>query len=139
MKKEVMIKIKGVNQVEGQEDIIEMVTTGVFSRQNGKYYISYEESEATGFEGSKTTLKVEKGRVTMLRMGDAPSQLIVEDGIRHQCSYNTGYGPLMLGISGKGIRSTLTDQGGDVEFTYSVDINTSLASENKIFVSVLDC
>ena len=28
--------------------------------KNGCYYISYEESESHGFEGSRTTLKVDK-------------------------------------------------------------------------------
>ena len=58
----------------------------------------------------------------MLRSGPNRSQLIVEDGVRHQCCYDVGLGPMMIGISGEGVASTLTDGGGDLKFRYSMDM-----------------
>ena len=48
MKKDVLITIKGTQRVGGESDVIEMMTTGRFYRKNKLYYISYEETEATG-------------------------------------------------------------------------------------------
>ena len=59
MKKEVLIKIKGVYRQNGEEDEVELLTTGSYYKRNGHYYIAYDESEATGFEGTRTILKVE--------------------------------------------------------------------------------
>ena len=53
MKKDVLITIKGTQKVGGESDVIEMMTTGRFYRKNKLYYISYEETEATGYEGCK--------------------------------------------------------------------------------------
>ena len=138
MKKDVLITIKGVQSQDGERDEVELFTIGRFYRRNGDYYISYDESEATGFEGTRTTVKVEQGdhRVTMLRSGNTRSQLVVERGVRHQCSYDTGYGSVTIGVLGDRVISSLTDEGGDLEFQYSLDINASLASENQVYINI---
>ncbi len=140
MKKDVLISIKGVQVVDGERDSIELFTTGSYYKKGGHYYISYQESEATGFNDTRTTLKIEdENRITLLRSGKNPSQLIVEKGRRNQCYYGTEAGSLLIGVSGDKIVSRLTDQGGDLEFKYSLDINTSLASENEVFIQVKEC
>lgn len=141
MKKDVVINIRGIQYLEDSDnDIVELMTVGRFYRKNGDYYISYDETEATGFEGSRTTLRVEGDhRVTMLRSGQSRSQLIVEKGTRHQCHYETGYGSLMMGVSGDKIESTLSDEGGNLNFKYTLDINASMASENEVFINVKEC
>lgn len=137
MKKDVLINIKGIYKNEEDSDVIELFTTGHYYKKNGHYYISYEESEATGFEGSRTTLKVEQeDRVTLQRTGTARTQLIVERGVRHQCHYNVGSGDLMIGVVGNRIKSSLNDSGGNLEFKYSMDINSLLTSENEMYINV---
>ena len=140
MKKEVLISIKGTQLVDGEKDQVELLTTGSYYRRGGHYYIAYDESEVTGFEGSHTVLKVEEDkRVTMLRSGSVQSHLIVENGVRHQCNYQVGGHSLIIGVSGASIVSSLTDQGGDLAFKYSLDINTTLTSENEIRIQVTEC
>ena len=136
MKKDVLISIKGVYTAEDDKDVIELFTTGQYYKKNGDYFICYYETDATGFEGSKTTLQIGAERVVLQRTGTANSQLIVEQGVRHQCHYDIGYGDMMIGVSGSRIKSNLTDSGGNVEFKYSLDINSLLASENEMYVHV---
>ena len=131
-----MISIKGIQRVDGEQEVVELLTRGRFYRRNNSYWLSYQESEATGFEGHRTTLHVEPNRVTMQRSGPASTQLIVEGGCRHQCFYDTGYGALTVGINGRQIRSTLTDDGGELDFSYAMDINTALASEHQVIIKV---
>jgi len=141
MKKDVTINIRGIYNAddEDESDVVELFTTGEFYRKNGSYYISYEESEVTGFEGSTTTLKVEdQDCVTLSRNGKGHemTQLIVQNGVRHQCHYDMGFGDLMIGVSGKSIRSTLDEHGGQLEFKYSLDINSMLSSDNEMLIIV---
>lgn len=138
MKKDVRITIKGTQYIDDEKDFVELTTLGRFYRKNGVYYISYDESEATGFEGSKTTLKVEgSDRVTMSRVGEnINSELIIEKGQRHQCFYDTGYGAITLGISGDEIVSRINDTGGRLKVRYTLDINASNASVNELQVDV---
>lgn len=137
-KKEALIQIKGVQRVEGDDDVVELLTTGFFSRQKDGYLISYEESEATGFGGAQTTLYYEEkpNRVTLTRTGSVNSQLIVEQGKRHQCSYDLGFGSMIIGVNCSIIHSTLSEDGGEIGFSYSLDLNTALTSENRVIVAV---
>lgn len=138
MKKNVLINIRGIQYYDDDKEVVELMTIGRFYRKAGSYYISYDESEATGFEGSKTTLKVEDdGMVTMLRSGGANrSQLIIEQGARHQCQYDTDCGSLIMGVSGNKVSSSLSETGGDLSFKYTLDFNAAMASENEVFVNV---
>ncbi|MDR2908902.1 MAG: DUF1934 domain-containing protein [Oscillospiraceae bacterium] len=137
MKKDAFISIRGVYSIEDDQDVVELFTTGKFYKKNGCYFISYDESEATGYDGSKTTLKVDSDRmVTLERTGSAKSQLIVERGVRHQCCYSVGLGDLTVGVLGNRIKSSLTDNGGNLEIKYSLDINALYASENEMFIRI---
>jgi uncharacterized beta-barrel protein YwiB (DUF1934 family) len=60
----------------------------------------------------------------------------VEQGRRHQCQYDTGCGDMILGIHGGRVRFDLDDKGGNVEFRYSLDVNSMLASENEMYIHV---
>lgn len=136
-KKEYLISIKGIYTDYEDSNTIEIFTTGEFYRRGGNYYISYNETEATGFEGSRTTLEIEaERRVTLNRSGSSAAQLVVEQGVRHQCHYDMGFGDMMIGISGEKIRSTLTDRGGNLSFKYSLDVNALLASEHEMYINV---
>ncbi len=136
MRKNVMLTIRGTQRIDGQEETIELLTCGQLARRNGSYWISYDESETTGFAGHRTTLHIEKNRVTMRRTGLTSSNLVIEKGARHQCNYETGYGPLNIGICGSFVRSTLSDEGGEVDFGYSMDVDTALQAEQRVTIRV---
>ena len=135
---EALIKIRGIQRVDGDNDVVELLTTGFFSKRKDGYLISYEESEATGFEGALTTLRYEEeaGRVTLTRSGSVNTQLIIEKGKRHQCSYDLGYGSMIIGVNCSVIHSTLSEEGGQIAFGYSLDLNTALTSENQVIIAV---
>ena len=126
------VTVRGVQVVEGEEDTVELVTGGRFTSHGGRWLIRYEESDATGYGGCRTTLRVDpqKGEVVLLRTGAVHSQLIVEEGRRHQCT-------LVLGVNGSRVHAQLTPEGGQLEFHYSLDVNTALISENAVYVTVL--
>jgi uncharacterized beta-barrel protein YwiB (DUF1934 family) len=138
MRKDVLISIKGTVISEGAApDIIELITAGRYYNKEGSYFISYKESETTGFEGVTTTLKVEGDNcVTLTRSGTSSSRLVLEKGRRHLCHYDTGLGQLMVGVSGCRINSQLDDGGGELTFNYTLDINSSLVSQNEVYISV---
>lgn len=137
MKEDYLIKIKGVQESDGEENRVELMTRGSFVHKAGSYYISYKETEATGYEGCTTTVKLDgEGRVSMLRFGPAPSQLVIERGQRHLCHYDTGHGAFTMGIAADEIVADLTDRGGSLRFSYQLDINSNLFSKNTVDITV---
>ena len=134
----VIISIKGsqVNAESGPEEM-ELVTPGRLVRDaQGRYTISYEESELTGLEGTTTVLQIEGGRVTLLREGSVNSQMVFEEGCRHLSMYETPYGALSVGINTRRMKNTVGEDGGDLEIDYAVEIDNLLAGQNLYHMSV---
>lgn len=137
MEKEVVISIKGVQKYEGTApDTMELVTKGRLSRVGESYTLSYQESELTGLEGTLTTIQVDGGQVTLMRVGEFNSQLVFQEGRRHLSMYNTPYGAMSIGVNTRHLMASLTDQGGDIEVDYTVEVDHALAGRNVFRINV---
>ena len=134
----VIISIRGMQSYEDADDeTIELVTEGRLEADgNDGYTLSYQESELTGLEGTLTTIQVEKGRVTLMRVGEVNSQMVFEEGRRHLSMYNTPYGALSVGISTRRMRSDLRPDGGAIEIDYAIEIDHAVAGSNFFQINV---
>ena len=137
MKKDVIISIRGL-QEQGDEaaDPITLVTPGRYYRKNDSYYISYEESELTGLAGTRTTLRVKPDYVKLVRTGLYPSELLFELGKRHMSLYHTDYGDLSIVVSTNHIRNTLTDDGGELDVQYTVEVANTPVGVNHLSLTI---
>jgi uncharacterized beta-barrel protein YwiB (DUF1934 family) len=137
MKENYLITIDGVQRNDTDEDKLSLTTLGSFYRRKGDYFIVYRETQATGFDGDITTLKVEaNNKVTMQRKGKTNSELTIERGQKHLCHYDTGHGNFVIGILAKRIDNNLTENGGRLCLAYSLDINSNAVSENELNITV---
>ena len=140
--KKVTITLKSISDSgHGAPDIMELITDGTFKpiklgNADG-WEISYEDSEATGFAGSTTTVTcIGDELASMRRIGSADSHLVIEKDRRHHCHYGTEYGDMLLGISASRIINRLSEEGGVLYFKYTIDINSAFVSENEIYFEV---
>lgn len=133
-----LISIVGTQELDGETDTVEVMTTGNYITKNGSRYIKYTEYDNDNPEiHSNNVVKVESDNlVKIIRGGKAPSQLILEKGRRHQCHYNTIMGGLMIGVFTDTIQANLTDEGGDLWVRYSLDFNSDLASRNEFKINI---
>lgn len=139
MNEDFLIRIDGRMEQGDESDTVQLMTRGSFVFRGGSFFISYKESQTTGYEGCTTTVKVAKdeSKVSLTRFGPAAGQLVVEKGTRHLCHYDTGYGALTLGVAADEIHSRLTDEGGEVEFSYTLDSDqNTILSRNLVKISV---
>lgn len=137
MKENYLINIEGTMDQEGEIDKVSLMTRGSFLRKNDSFFISYRETEATGYDGNITTVKVDdNGKVSMLRHGSMPSQLIIEPGRRHVCHYDSGYGVLSLGVAADEIENKLSARGGKLRFSYTLDSGNAQISRNEVKITV---
>ena len=140
--KKVTITLKSISDSgHGAPDVMELITEGTFKpiklgNADG-WEISYEDSEATGFAGSTTTVTcIGNELASMRRSGSADSHLVIEKDRRHHCHYGTEYGDMLLGISASRIINRLSEEGGVLYFKYTIDINSAFVSENEIYFEV---
>ena len=136
MKQRVSISMKG--RYEADEDsVVELFTDGMMYHRDGITMLTYEESETTGFQGSTTTLKIERnGRVTLTRKGSANSHLVLQKGVRHVGSYNVYGGSMEIGVYANEVDCSITEEGGSLRLVYTLDMNTSMFSRNELSIDV---
>ncbi len=134
-----LIRIKSKITRDEESENIELTTRGSYVFKNGNYFITYAETETTGFDGTTTMVKVaeDESRVAMLRFGKTASQLLIQRGQRNLCHYETGVGSLTLGVTANEIASDLDAQGGTVRFDYMLDAGSAeLMSQNGLEITV---
>ena len=139
MEKDVVISIKGMQKYEDAEpDTIELVTEGRLTRDGSGYTLTYQESELTGLEGTLTTIQVDGEQVTLMRVGEFTSQMVFQEGRRHLSMYNTPYGAMAIGVNTRHLLADLTDQGGDIEIDYAIEVDHALAGRNVFQIKVTE-
>ena len=137
MIKNAIIEITGTQEADGEENVIEFNTEGHFGFQNGDYYISYDESELSGLGDVKTVLWVKKDdSVVLSRSGAYESRLEIEKGKRSVSIYRTLQGDMTLGIYGESVENDLSNTGGQVTLSYTIDSDLALISRNTVKISV---
>ncbi len=128
MKQEVVLRIRGRQTYEGQEpDVIELVTEGTMEFRNGGWDISYEESELTGMAGVTTTFRVEPGTVRLLRTGKLRSEMVFQEGVRHESLYQLEFGALLLTVCARQVFFDIVPDGGTIDLVYAIEIENNAA------------
>ena len=128
MKQEVVLCIRGRQSYDGQEpDVIELVTEGTMEFVDGGWNISYEESELTGLVGVTTRFRVEPGKVTLSRTGKLRSQMVFQEGVRHESLYQLDFGALLMAVTAKQVFFDIVSDGGSIDLMYTIEIENSAA------------
>ena len=128
MKQDVVLSIRGRQSYDGQEpDVIELVTEGTMEYTDGGWDISYEETELTGMPGVTTTFRVESGKVTLRRSGKLRSEMVFQEGVRHESLYQLEFGALLMTVTAKQVFFDIMSDGGMIDLVYSIEIEHSAA------------
>ena len=131
-----LIKITGTQTADGEQDVIELTTSGTLERTEDGWILRYNETEATGMEGTVTQLDIVPNRLNLMRSGTHPSMLILEKNRRHHCNYHTPYGTIDLGTYTSELEYDLTDRGGAVTFSYTLGFNGGISSAHTVHITV---
>ncbi|MCQ2475216.1 MAG: DUF1934 domain-containing protein [Clostridia bacterium] len=134
--KNAIVRITDTHIQNGEKARCELTSAGSFGIENGAYCIKYEETD-NELSGCVTTLRIEApNRISMLRSGKYNTEMVFETDRRHNCFYKTPFGEMMMGIYSKRVFSELDENGGSVNFAYTIDFNNDLVSENELKISV---
>ncbi len=137
MMKDVWISISNrQNDGQQEEDTMLFDTAGSYYFNDGVGVLSYQESELTGLEGTRTSVMVMPNQVVVDRDGMLTGRMIFREGTKDSYPYNTPYGQMMLGIDTRKIRHNFNENGGDVEIDYITDLAHTFVSRNKFRISV---
>lgn len=138
MTENVIISIRGQQLYDEREpDVMELVTAGTLETDpEGGYKLSYQESELTGLEGTKTVFLVRGNQITLTREGGVNSVMVFEEGMRHLSMYETPFGALSVGINTRRMKNELNAGGGEIEIDYAIEIDHAVTGQNLFQIKV---
>lgn len=135
-KKKYVFVISSEITTDGDKSNIELTTTGNYSRVNGRWVLLYDEMSEDKTAVIKTMIKVDDKSVTITRNGEGSSKLIMTEGERNMCHYRTQFGDILLGVYCNEVNNELSDCGGKILMSYTLDVNASVLSENKVTIKI---
>ena len=139
MMKDVIISINSLFSFEeGEEQQMEFTTDGYYFYEDQVGCLSYEESEVTGLEGTRTSLFVMPDQVVVDREGTVTSRMVFKEGLKSAFQYATPFGSANMGINTRRIAQNMGESGGSVEIDYVVDMEHVVASRNKFQITVTE-
>ncbi len=138
MEPNVLLTIQGQQWDDGDKpQAIKLTTEGRLYRKEMAWYIVYDESSATGMEGTKTTMKVaDDGTVSLIRTGSHGMKLTFAAGNRHITRMETPYGDLDVEVFTSLVQSDISDTGGSIHLGYSIDLNNRDRMNTRLDVEI---
>ena len=138
--KKVLISIKGLPVfAASDDDAFELMTDGEYAKQDGISTFSYVESTLTGQDGLLTTFDVEKDRVILKRGDGMSGDMIFSENQKHHFLYDTPFGSVMLGIDTHSITTNMSDDGGNLEIRYDIEVDNVSVSQNLFKINIRSC
>lgn len=138
MEPNVMLTIEGQQwNDDDKPQAIRLMTEGRLYRKDLDWYVVYEESEATGMEGTKTTMRVgDDGTVSLIRSGSHGMKLTFAAGTRHITRMETPYGDLDVEVYTSLVQTKITEAGGFIHLGYSIDLNNRDRMNTRLDVEI---
>ena len=121
-----------------EEDILEIFTEGALRISDGIVSLTYTETEESGMNNMKTTLRYKESEpesVCMLRFGEINASFLFETGKRTKCVYNMPYGALELTIRTVNVENHLVDEGRLV-LDYYIEIRGANAEHKCVTITL---
>ena len=138
-RKKVWLSITGiVSDHHRNEDKMEFSTEGDMYKEKNISCLTYKESEVSGMEGTTTTVKVEGGKISVIRLGSVNSLMEFEEGKRNVTLYSTPYGDIAMGIFTKGVNIAYNDRKDpvNVKVDYAIEVEGMTNTENTLDIKI---
>lgn len=134
-KQQVLLSVTGWAQDDNEKsEPIRLLTTGTLSGADDAWRIDYTETQPDD-QAHQVVLTLDKGVVTMQRMGAFSTSMVFEKGHRFEGNYYTPYGALDMGVFATRVKYDVDrENGGEVDLQYQLDLQGQFASVQTLHI-----
>ncbi len=122
-----------------REDILKLMCHGGLRAVSNGYLLRYTEVQTDEESGQPIAqdvmLQLQKGRVSMTRMGDFGTTMVFVKDTRFEGAYHTPYGDLAMALYALHVHTDLNDDKGSIHLEYQLDMQGSYAAVQCIDIS----
>lgn len=134
--KKVKIHVKSFEKSDNEKSAIETVSFGKMAEKNGKFYVFYDETEAVGMKGTKTTIKWNYDNVVIIRSGTVESRQEFAKGLECISVYKTPYMMFSLKTNTEYLYVYCRDGVWTIELEYMLELAEQEKNEMKIQIVI---
>ena len=130
------ITIEGTQTVDGESEKLHFSTEGSYRLEGRRARLSYDDTELTGYAGSRTVICAEaEEQASIERTGQSASTLTVRPGERRQSYYDIGVGCVSVAVNGLAVENRLRPDGGTLRLRYALDLESNIVSDNIVSIT----
>lgn len=126
MTKEVLIHMSGLQTLEeeqGQEEPLELITVGEYYLRNNTHYLLYDEIMEGFQEPTHNFIKVRPGKMEVRKKGVVDVQMIFEKDKKNLAFYKTPFGTMEMEIATTKVTMEETEELMEIRAEYALGIN----------------
>jgi uncharacterized beta-barrel protein YwiB (DUF1934 family) len=135
MDKKAVIHLLSI-QSDNEDEKVEVVTPGSFSKKGDTFYAIYDETEISGMEGTTTTLKIADNKFSIIRMGSTNAEMEFQKSKPNVSLYDTPYGTLELNINTRDLNIKVDEDGAEVYVRYNLSISGMKAQSTTLNIKI---
>ena len=136
MMKDVVIYIRSLFGDGADDNTIDFTTDGLYTYDGDTACLTYQESEVTGMEGTRTSVMVMPDQVVVDRDGAVTSRMIFRPGEKHAFLYDTPVGSATMHMDTRNMNARFNEHGGHMEIDYVLDMEHAFISRNQFHLTV---
>jgi uncharacterized beta-barrel protein YwiB (DUF1934 family) len=121
------------------EDVMEYTASGVYTREESRVTIRYDEGEALGFSCTTSLIfdETDRDSLTMVRSGEMNAAFRFEKASpRQPCTYETPIMPIEFIVNTRNVRNTVGDEGGAILLDYYLEMRGVNTERNRLLIEV---
>ena len=136
MKREVLIKVRGIQSMEGHDDAeepVELVIPGIYERDEEVSRLFYEERmDELEETPTKNVVEFTEQSLTVHKTGLVNVDMVFEPGKMNLAFYETPYGILDMGMSTTGLNVKCAEDLLEIRADYSLSMNGEFMADCMI-------
>lgn len=116
------ILIKSSQKTEKGRSEMEIEVEGSITTKKSACYLIYKEPEGTGLDNTTTSLKIEEGKITLIRTGSTSLKQVFIRGEETYSEYKTPYGNFPITVNSKEVKAELIKDKGKIFLQYDISV-----------------
>lgn len=125
---DVCVSLRSVQKMDGDVETAEMTARGTLELSADGARLCYTESPQDG--GAAVTVTVRNAQIMIERRGEFSSNLLLEEGERHACRFDTPYGQMLLHTQAKHVSFSFAEHVGTLRAVYMLDMNGAYTEQD---------
>lgn len=135
--KNVMLRITSLQRDEtGKAETISLETPGRYGTRGKMTFLTYDETELTGMQGTRTSLLLYPDSVALVRTGKVLQKQEYCEGEETFSVYETPMGVIDMRVKTTSIENTIAEGSGRLRIVYDVELKGLFNHVNELVIDV---